>query len=176
MDAAGEKKRKRNREYQRKRREDPQFREREKDRQRRRRADPELRQLDNKRRRVGNQVSQWRIASREARIARDIQAEEANIPVRVLELNEFYDSNISKYQNWPEVIPVEIGKDGLVEYREKVDLAALRESPCVVCSELSSSSGWQGVSVEKVDLSLLKAPIELTDPLFGIGFHYGHRI
>jgi len=111
----------------------------------------------------------------DARIARDHRAKEADIPLRILELDKEFDEVLGKYADWPQPLPTEEVKEALAEYRDKISFDKLRELPCAVCSEIHAKGDWKKVLVERVDLSLLKAPIELTESSFGIDFVYASR-
>lgn len=110
----------------------------------------------------------------EARIARDQQANEAGIQLRVMELNEEFDKAYVKHADWPKPIAEEKARDSLSEYRRKTDFDELRELVCAICSGLYTRKDWMKVSPRDVELTLLQAPLELTDPSNGIDYRYGH--
>lgn len=87
--------------------------------------------------------------------------------------NEF-EKTLTQNAIWPQLINSEIKKDALARFHHKVDLNELRELPCAVCSGLYTYKNYKRVLVQDIELSILKASISLTDPLFEIDFNYQH--
>ncbi len=75
--------------------------------------------------------------------------------------NNFNEAT-KKHAAWPQPIKEEVASRALAEFCDGIGLDKLRESPCAVCSGLYPRDKWKIVSVEEIDLSLLKAPINLS--------------
>src|SRR5215469_13620037 len=63
------------------------------------------------------------------RIARDRQAEELDVSLRVLEMDQDFREATAKYANWPQPVRSEESTKALTEFRNRVDLDELREHP-----------------------------------------------
>src|SRR4051794_34934149 len=79
-----------------------------------------------------------------------------------------------KHATWPQLIKKEVANTAVAEFCDSIGLDKLQESCCAVCSGLYPQDKWKIVSLEEINLSLLKAPTNLTAPTFEIDFHYGH--
>ncbi|CAG8602710.1 2591_t:CDS:2 [Cetraspora pellucida] len=110
------------------------------------------------------------------RLAKDRQAEDAKLPLHVLEMDEDFNKMIKEHTDWPQVIDLELSKNALAEFREKTKLDNLQELLCAVCSRMYCLKEFKAVSVNEINLSLLETPIQLTEPSFEINFHYDHPI
>jgi len=175
VETRGEARKRKNRERARARRADLETRtienERRRERQREKRADPNNREFEKEQLRAYRKKLKVRS---EVSVVVNQQDEGIGNPVHVAKMDDKYMEILEKYVDWPQQVPREECKKALAEFREKVHIDELRESACAICSELCPKSEWQRVSVKRIDLSLLEAPIDLTDPAFQIDFHYGH--
>lgn len=117
-----------------------------------------------------------KIARVARRIARDREADEIATPLRVMEMNDAFQKEVMEYAAWPQPVTAEVSKHALADFRDKIKLDNLRELPCAVCSRLFNKNYWRRISVESINLSLLKAPVQLTAPSFEIDFRYEHPL
>ncbi|CAG8528346.1 24359_t:CDS:1 [Cetraspora pellucida] len=107
-------------------------------------------------------------------VEKDLQAREAGVPLRVLEMDNYFDLKKEQYVNWPQPITKDIANNALMEFRKNTMCDSLEELPCVVCSEMFSSEHWSVVPVKKINLSLLKIDKKFEKLFFDVNFNYGH--
>jgi hypothetical protein len=106
--------------------------------------------------------------------ARYMQALEACVPLRVLEMNEQFELTAQRYANWPELVAPETSIRALEKFRNLTLLDELRELPCAVCSGLHKKDDCTQTPLKNVDLSLLQPPNLLKSAAFDINFNYEH--
>ncbi|RHZ84008.1 hypothetical protein Glove_86g43 [Diversispora epigaea] len=107
-------------------------------------------------------------------IERDTQAEDAHIPLRVLEMDNEFCSSEERYADWPQPIDKAVANGALAEFRENVSCNSLRELPCAVCSGLYLYEHLTIISVRELHLPLLETNKHFENPFFEIDFSYGH--
>ncbi|RHZ70488.1 hypothetical protein Glove_271g119 [Diversispora epigaea] len=105
---------------------------------------------------------------------REIQPIEAQIPLRVLELNNEFDLLKERYANWPQLVNKIVANNALAEFRDNTSCDSLRELTCAVCSGLFSFKYLNTVSVQEICLPLLEVNKYLEKSFFEIDFVYGH--
>jgi len=101
-----------------------------------------------------------------------LQAKEANIPLRILEMDNDFDLKKEQYMDWPQLISTSVTIDRLAEYRENTKCNLLRELPCAICSEMISLEHWTRISVKEINLSLLKTDEKLVTLFSDLDFNY----
>jgi len=111
-----------------------------------------------------------------SRLARNHKVKDTGIPLRVLEMNSDFVKLTHLHSAWPQQIKKEIANETLALFRAKISMDNLRELPCAICSSLQPKKSWKRISVDRINLSLLKAPDNLTSPTFEIDFTYGHPL
>ncbi|RHZ45125.1 hypothetical protein Glove_689g9 [Diversispora epigaea] len=110
----------------------------------------------------------------EIRLTKDFLAKSKNIPLRVLEMDEEFNNTINNHATWPQKINQESSKNTLARFIDQTDLDELRELPCAACSRLHNNKNYKEIPLNEINLSLFKAPPELSDLSFEINFHYEH--
>ncbi|CAG8803707.1 10174_t:CDS:2, partial [Cetraspora pellucida] len=108
------------------------------------------------------------------RLIKDCQAEKANLPLHVLEMDESFINAINGHVMWPQIVDQEISKNALIQFIDETNFNRLRKKPYAICSILYNIEKYKEVPVNKINLSLLKALANLTDSLFKINFNYDH--
>src|SRR6185369_1236179 len=90
-------------------------------------------------------------------IEKDIQAIDAHVPLRVLELNNEFDLLKDRYANWPQPVDKTVADEALAEFRENIKCDSLRELCCAVCSGLYLCEHLSIISMQEIHLLLLEA-------------------
>lgn len=107
-------------------------------------------------------------------IEKDNRAKEANLPLRVLEMDNDFDLSKERYANWPWPIDKTIINNALAEFHENVSCDSLRELSCAVCSRLFLCEHLTIVATTEIRLSLLEINKELESLLCETDFMYRH--
>ncbi|RHZ85805.1 hypothetical protein Glove_60g131 [Diversispora epigaea] len=98
--------------------------------------------------------------------SKHIQAIEAQVPLRVLELNNEFDLLKERYANWPQPVNRIVANNALAEFHNNISFNSLRELTCAVFSGLFSFEHLSTVSVQEICLPLLEVNKYLEKPFF----------
>ncbi|CAG8662930.1 22092_t:CDS:10, partial [Cetraspora pellucida] len=89
-------------------------------------------------------------------------------------MDKEFEKTAEKHVMWPQQINPEIAKDALAEFYNNINLNKLHELPCTVCSGLYNYKSYKIISVNEINLFLLRLSHDLIEPSFEINFNYEH--